>query len=1426
VKQAPPEVSLWVARDVAPGPKVRLTLNTRNVATVRLVATRLRDTSWLLRRDRDETKTKPQNIETGARSWLADMRPPKEKKQLHQIDIYRSRQINLPNLPPGIYLVEAQGREKTAWGVVNITSLAVVTKRSPKRLLTWVTDFKSGAPIAGARVELWNRGGKIARNGAGNVMGFTGRDGVALLPTPPGNDQVLIVSRGDDHAGVPVAAENPDGKLITHFQTDRPIYRPGQKVLWKSILRRTEGRGWRPLRDVDCAVQVRDARDIVIWEGNLTTNAIGTLHGSVSIPEEGSLGQYSVTVSAPAMETQYGAFSVAAYRKPEFQVAVAPAAKRYLSGEKVVFNLNATYYFGAAVPGATVRYIVRRADLAFPDGEDASAPWYGGDGNLYERDTYNQNEVVADATADLDASGQLKIEIPSQNTGGDSTYALSATVVDGSRREVQAAASVPVYRATKRLRVVGDVSYVPVGFLMPLRLRVTDLDGKPTGGTATLVLRKPVWNEKEGRDRYVEVTRTKVVVPDSGNARATLPAQAEGQLRVEASLPDGTGRTAFASWSFWVAGPLTSWQREDAQPTLTLKPDKKMYRPGEVAKVLVATNVGNRPVLAVQEGLDIWGYTVIPAGKRNFVWPVTTKLEMSPNAHISAAQWTNSGLISDNAILPIPDPSRKLRVSIAPDKTQYRPGETARYTLRTTDEAGRGVPAEVAVSVVDESLYSVRPDTTPDPYALFWALRPNAVTMSSSAPEELSGGAYQRVNKMASVRRQFLDTAFWNARVQTDATGTATFTVEVPGNLTTWRATARAITGDTRVGIAKHSVLSTRPVTFRLATPRQLVQGDELTLIGSVNNRTKTNRTFETAISAQNLQINGPRVQKVEAKAGGEGRAQWPTVANVLPESGEAKITGRTLATDAAPDQGEELSDALETAVKVVPNGVLERIASGGTLENSKDIAVTLPADAIKTATSGVLSIRGGVGQVAQALGAQITSNSRYTSPIAASRLLAAALLPGNVESDEARENIALLSRYQTGQGGWGWWEDGHPDAQNTAFVLSSLARARARAQGVRVPNSLLERGIGGAKSLYNTTQLWEHRALLASAITLADKKAGAPLLDEVERRAENLSPFARLTLAEAILHAGNSRQAAQIAREVLSDAVVGPDSALVPVGERAGWSASSTDATSAALSLLVQLGQQRELQAKLARAVADEEDGHNSPETLSNRMRALWKYDTAHPSATRRGQITVLLNGNPIKVPDAKENRPLEIALPRAGWKEGANSIQIRREGRGELFYALETRVFRPAATEFGDGVRVFRRFDVQNAAKVWGELGRAIRPGEPVRCTVVVWPREGADALRVTEPLPAGFEYIESDASYGNPGRDEVRDGAVVHYVRGNGLPLTFRYYMRAESEGSVTALPASAEVLRRPSERGHSDAIRFEVKAATDAEEVKTP
>ncbi|RYG75308.1 hypothetical protein EON80_01105, partial [bacterium] len=1416
VKKQPPTINVGVGRDVAPGKRVQLTINTRNLPQVKVSAWRLNNFEWLLNRERDG-RARPQASGRPAVTFGVDVRSKGEKPDPYQIDAYRSRQINLPLTRPGVYLVEAKQGNVSDWGVVNVTNLAVVAKRSPQRLLTWVTDFRTGATVSGAEVELWQRSGTAVSN----AQAKTAKDGTSIFKVPSGSDQVLVVRRGDDAAGVTISNPEPDGKLKMHFQTDRPVYRPGHTVFWKAILRSTKGRGWEPVSNQSFSIEVRDAKDIVLYQEKLTSNALGTLNGQVKLPQEGALGQYSLTIKR-GNETQYGSFTVAAYRKPEFQVTVEPNQKRYLAGETVKFRINANYFFGAAVPKATVRYTVRRDGLPLSfDEESETSYWYGGDGNLYDSDSYNQNEVVADSSADLDDKGQVEVTVPTDNGGkdggGDATYSISATVTDGSRRQVSSSSSAPVYRASKRIGITGEVSYVPVGFLMPLQIRTVDLDGKPVSGRVKLELQRAVYNSKEGRYRYEKITETSVTVPASGKAKATLPAQIEGTLRVRATLPDGTGRTAISTFDFWVAGPKTAWETDDS-PKLTLKPDKRAYTPGATMQILVSTNILKRPVLATIEGLDIWNYAVIPAGVSSYIWKVPARVEQSPNAFAAAIQWTESGLISDNAILPLPDPSKRLQVTLKADKAVYRPGETARYTLSTRDEKGQPIAAEVAVAMIDSAIYSIRPDNTPDLYGLFWANRENFVSTASSSPEEVSGGAFQRVGKTASVRQQFLDTAFWNAKVETGKDGTATFNVKVPGNLTTWRTTARAITQDTRVGMVTNEVLATRPVTLRLATPRQLVQGDAIDLIATVNNRTDQDGRFETALSAEGLLVEGSKTQTLAVKAKGEGKTTFPLRANSLPESGEVTIRGRTLSSAATKENAEDLSDALESIVPVLPNALPHRLVQGGTLGREKSFELTLPADRIEPATTATLTLSRGINDVLTSATQELLSSSRDSAPTGAARLLAALLLKPANWQDEARENIALLARYQTGQGGWNWWEDQRPDARVTAQVLATLSRVESL--GLKVPAELISRGASGAKSLYNQTQLWEERALLASALALVNPTEGATRLAEVQRRAENLSPFARLTLAEAFMASNDRNAAVEIAREVMKDANVGTEETFVPVGVRDGWRATTTDATSAALSLLTQLNIEPSRQSELARWLANASNvGYLSLESQAHRVRALWKYNQAHPGAREIGTVSLSVNGQEVKVPAAVSYRPLEITIPRTLWRNGKNEIRLNRTGNGELFWNLETKVFAPASDESGSSVRVFRRYETQNAALTWDEFNGPVTVGKPLRCTVVVWPDDRADALKVVEPIPAGFEYVDADGDYGQSGRTEVRDGSVVHYLHGHGLPVTFRYYLRSETVGRVTALPAQAEVLQRPESRGNSTAQVFEVRGENE-------
>lgn len=1395
------EVSIWVSKNVAPSAKIRLNLNTKNVPVVHIAAYPVDGEKWLRRLD-DVNHHRPAPTGKAKLEWDQTVASPNQKPNPNQADTYYSRQVNLPLLKPGVYLISVTAGQKEAWGVVNVTNLAVVAKRSPKRMLVWVTDAVKGNIVPDASIKLFDGKGEVLQTGK------TGPDGAVVFPFKPGTE-ALVVQRGSDMAGIVSAIDDPNGKLVAHWQTDRPIYRPGQTVYFKTILRRTLDQAYKPVVGGSVKVQIRDPKDNPFDELTLTPNAMGSIDGKFEIPSEGQTGPYTLVLTTGGNGVAYQTVTVAAYRKPEFKVDAKPTEKRWLAGEPITFEVNAAYYFGAPVPQGQVQYTVRRRGMAFYWGGEDDGYFYSGDGNLYARDTYSQDQVIANDTVYTDNEGKVKITVPSDPNLGDQTYSIDVTVIDTSRRQVQASASVPVYSAKIRLGMSSEIYCASLGQLVPINLRAVDLDGKGTAAQVSVTVYKQVWNEKTGKWMEVALTDTKVKVPASGKATFSIPAKEAGNLIIRATAPDGTGRKARAEMELYVAGNFRP-EKEKEEPKLDLRLDRKFYQPGQEVKAFVSTNRPKRPILVTMEGQDVWNYKVLlGGGKTDVSWTIPTTAAMSPNAFVTVSQWAENGRMSGVELVPIPDPTRKMKVEIVPDKASYRPGDKASYTVRTLDSQNKPIPAEVAVSVVDEAIYALGADTTQDLYQLYWGTRENHVVEAVSAPEEMSGGAYQRVNPVAQVRQRFEDTAYWNAMVQTDSTGTAHVEFEMPGNLTSWRTTARGVTADTKVGMARNNVLSNRPVMLRLATPRQVVQGDKVTLIGTVDNRSEEKRTFKVQLDVEGLKLEGGNTREVEIDAKKQAKVEWTLLASDLPESGDADLLGQIV--DKNDARNPEYADALRVKLRVVPAGSPERVLVSGQVAQEATAKLDLPKDRIEPASVVKVEIRNGLGPVLASSADRVMRSGRYSSLNAADQLLVCALnKTGNTK--ETLEALAMLSRTQLSDG-WGWWENAPADPLITAHVLFALAEARR--SNITIYENLFTAAKEAAAQRYARTNLWEHRAVLAAALAFAVDRRSRDYLNETRSRGKNMSPYARLRMASAYAFLGENGPANELVEGVKGEMSNGPATSYVPVGEGIGWTANDIEATTEMLWVLAKLDRDSDTQGRLARWLADPSNPgcrwHTTQQDAAI-VRALTLYTRSHPDARSLGDVDVVVGGQTIRAVPAKFGNLATATIPRSLLSD-STGIQIKRNGDGEAYYIVDATAYRPVFEESVKGVRVLRRYEVRNNAGVWVELNREVHPGEPVRCTVVTWGDDLSDGLRITEPIPAGFEFMESE--YFQYGREEVRDGAILHYLLNNGAPQTFRYYIRAEAEGTLIALPATAEYLRRPDTRGQSAVERIEVK-----------
>ena len=276
-----------------------------------------------------------------------------------------------------------------------------------------------------------------------------------------------------------------------------------------------------------------------------------------------------------------------------------------------------------------------------------------------------------------------------------------------------------------------------------------------------------------------------------------------GQYYLRVTGEDEAHRKAQSAISFYALGSGNAWWAESDTDLIELIPEKKSYKPGDRARILVKSPYPHSRALVTLEREGVlarWLTTVDGAGFIDV--PLTEK--HLPNVFVGVMlvqgrsgedKFSDSGediakpvAKFGYATLTVSPAGRRLKIKLTPDKTQYRPRETVvSVALRTVDESGRGVPSEVTVFAVDEGVLSLTGYATPDSIQSFYGARPLMwSTPRIRAPHILGQRSYGEKGENRGgggggkpgldgidLRSRFVPTAYWNPTVKTGAEGTA-----------------------------------------------------------------------------------------------------------------------------------------------------------------------------------------------------------------------------------------------------------------------------------------------------------------------------------------------------------------------------------------------------------------------------------------------------------------------------------------------------------------------------------------------------------------------------------------------------------------------------------------------------------------------------
>jgi uncharacterized protein YfaS (alpha-2-macroglobulin family) len=1316
--------------------------------------------------------------------------------------------IDLNHLDAGLYLVDLEHGDDTACTWLLVTDTALILKRAPGQSVAFVVDMKTGAPIANSEVRTY-RGGQIVSHGITDSRGLAE---IASPATKSGDAQdqqhlTTVAVRGQDEAVVArdwYRSEDNDDYVV-HAYTDRTIYRPGQRISFKAIVRRkardTAGSaltkqdangGRSPLRyqapsDLPVRVELRDKNGERVLDKTYTTNRYGSIAGYADLLKEAITGAYTLILHVDGEEHTQDVV-VASYRKPEFAVTVQPDKPRYTKGEMATVTLEGAYFFGSPVAGAKVKYNVYRSpdyalEYADPREVDDSEDQAGG---IHDRSEGYFGGNVTDGEAVLDENGRATIQFRAQadddakndnEAPQEMVYTVHATVTEGADREVEADGQLRVVQGDFHLYITPEGYLAMPGRTTNVVLNARDYDGKPVANQQ-IALEYGYGHWQDDNYQYKPAGVVNAVTGANGEVVAPVTPPKSGELRLIARAKDAAQHTIVAHTDLWAARDIDS-DLDTTYNDLSLLTDQRRYRPGQTARVLInAARIGET-VLVTVEGDRVYHAETMTISQHSTVLRMPILEEYGPNAFLSACYVRDKHFATSDTPLTVSMPNSELVVTVRADRetpglangpaavptARYAPGDHITYYVQTTDKQGNPAPCEFSFGVVDESIYALRED---DPRALrdaFYPRRTNYVSTLYSFAAEYLGDA-DKSEPQIEARKRFLDTADWEPILRTDERGQATVRFNLPDNLTTWRATVTAHTLDTKVGRAIDKVIVTKPFFVRLETPRTLTQRDRSQLVTLVHNETGKPQTARVHLRAEGLTVIGDGERELNIQPGEIGKLVWPVQADAFGEA-KLKVTAWTIDMNAST----QYTDGVDTTLSIRAHGREDAMAFAGelTAANPETEVVRLDSNVVPGTARLTVHITPSVGTaLASSLdyligfpyGCTEQTMSRLLPDMLAQRAVRLSGLPPLPQQAQlpqmVREGLQRLYRFQHESGAWGWWEHDADDPWMTAYVLTGLYTA----QELNYPVSpqVFAKGRKAAAELIKKVKPVDRPFLIYALALCGDKDAVAVERSHLTLASMDSEGLAYIVLADAAC--GNDVKPAW---GELSRRAIDADSAVHWPTAVGRWDRDDQTTTAVGLRAMLAADRHDPRIGSVLRWLMRKRTGDywSSTRDTSSVLAALCDYLTTSGRTTSEGGVRVQLNGSDVGAYQLSDNnlreRELTMRVPTGDLRPGKNDVTlVCVEGASPIFYTVELR--QTVATEDMPAVisgnlsvkRDYLRLVSQKRADGSWTLNaepsnNTLQSGQPIRVRLTIDAPRDMEYVLIEDAFPAGCEVSE---------------------------------------------------------------------------------
>lgn len=1350
---------------------------------------------------------------------------------LKDVEGHFTESVSLQALPVGQYLVRANAGPDTTFTWLTVSSIALVTKAHGGHALAFVTDLKTGRPIPGASMSVAAKGGK-------RPVGRTDSQGILEFALPPGEDSTKFVLAESESSKAYTwfyGSEEEPGKSVLWAQTDRPLYRPGDVVKYKVVARDLQKAGYTVSKG-ELSVEVLDPDQEPVSSVKKTLSDDGTVWGEFKTDPDALPGSYEMRLGlGDASDVVY--VPIMTYRKPEFRVDVKPLKSVHLRGEKAKFAVHVETYTGEPAPGMSVRGQV----YSLPDW--SYDPFDEGDPGVdegYEADYYG--DFLDEIAGKTDENGDCTIEVDTAQKSDqdqqlyDAKITVIATVGDQGGRTAEGRGTIRVIRGLFDLQVSVDRYVSEPGKAVTFHIQAVDQETKkPVPGiTVELERGHERWNGR--KSTFVVDERKQVVLDADGRADFTAASDAVGLVQATASATDARGNKVSGQASVWYDDYRGDY--EGPTPSLQIILDKKSYGPKEVAKALILTSHPGGSALLTIEADGVLKKQIVELKAKSNAVELDGLSSLAPNAVVGVSYVFDKSYYTSEKQISVDLTEKRLNVTVTPSTTTTAPGGSVAYTVRTAALDGTPVSTDLALGVVDESLYAIQEDRN-DPIRTFYPRRWSTVQTAYSFPTIYLDGE-DKTPKSVRVRRNFEDTAGWFPNVHTDSSGVARVELKMPDNLTEWRATVTAVSSDTRIGKATSKVVSKRDLMVRLGIPAFFVEGDKQEVSARVSNTTDRELKLKVSFVGTGVSTSGPANQDLTVKAGGTEILSWTVTAMKV---GDAKFKV------AAWDPSGTASDGVEQSVPVILHGQTLTKSLVGVTNSSRDLEFAVDPQAASNDLTVTLSttLLGSLleslpGLVDYPYGCTEQTMSRFLPAVLVSGLMkAAAIHDPEIEAripEVAKRSLKRLRVLQTSAGGWGWWEYDQPDPQLTAYVLEGLWRMKPL--GVAADEKMVGRALDWAEKQFKVIPNFrdDFMDLRSAWVQLACSVSLYRSSPDVDKFLASIGSVKKLNTQSLSLIVVSTKARGQSTllstrayQEIMARMEETPDTAHWQ--EFYGY-----ESTGAAWEAVVTMDPASPLSEKIARylfAVRKRGQTWASTRDTARILVSATKYLQQTKELSTELSVDVIVNGKSVKTVALTGTSVAKIRVPGAFIAGQKGTVRLQTSKPGKLFYSCESsqavRQQTFVATDAND-FSIRREFYSLSSERLQdGSLRRMAsrnpvhqaKTGEVLALRVTLVPKTFVSQFICEIPIPSNMRIVDEE---------EPLDGmtwqwwwsrsvfterkAVLFGSLSAGKPQVVDIAVRAEAPGSCEALPAFMYRMYQPDQRASTEGYDMDVRA----------